>query len=96
MPAPFELPVLALLANEEATDEDEDDEEEEDEEDEDELVERRASEMLANVVRPQFGSTSSARLPICVVRLSRRLANCLAAVQLKFLGDDDDVLQYNC
>lgn len=71
-PGPFVLPVLALLANDEAT------EEAEEELDEDE-VERRASEMLANVVRPQFGSTSSARLPICVVILSRRLVSCFAA-----------------
>lgn len=34
-------------------------------------VDRRASEMFASVVRPQLRSTSSAKLPICVVKLSR-------------------------
>lgn len=37
-------------------------------------VDRRASDMLARVVRPQLGSTSSAKLLICVVILSRRAA----------------------
>lgn len=39
-----------------------------------EELERRAREMFAKVVRPQFGSTSSARLLICVVMLWRREA----------------------
>lgn len=40
-------------------------------EDDDDEVDRRASEMLARVVRPQFGSTSRARLLIWVVIESR-------------------------
>lgn len=73
---PLALPVLALLASDEAMEP-----ADEEEVDEVEEVERRASEMLARVVRPQFGSTSSARLLICVVMLSRLFswAACLAA-----------------
>lgn len=37
-------------------------------------LDRRASDMLASVVRPQLGSTSSARLLIWVVMLSRLMA----------------------
>ena len=68
-----------LLPTDEATDDDEvgevsnsDAAEELDEEVEEALeVDRRAKDMLASVVRPQFGSTSKARLLICVVILSR-------------------------
>lgn len=83
--APGPLPVLppellALLFRDDATDEDEvgevskseaddDDGDKEDEDDDEELVESLAKEIFASVVRPQFGSTSSAKLLICVVIL---------------------------
>lgn len=64
--------LLTLLFKDDAIDDEEvgdvsnseADEDEEDEEEEDELVESLASEMFAKVVRPQFGSTSSAKLLI--------------------------------
>ena len=63
------LPVEPLLVNDEATDEAVED---------DDDVDRRARDMLANVVRPQFGSTSRAKLLIWVVILSRLLFTCFA------------------
>lgn len=70
-PEPLVLPGEPLLVSDEATDEAAEDEDD---------VDSRASDMLAKVVRPQFGSTSRARLLIWVVILSRLVPlSCLGA-----------------
>lgn len=57
---------------EEAPEDNDEEDEEEDEDDEEELVESLAKDIFASVVRPQLGSTSSAKLLICVVMLCLR------------------------
>lgn len=81
--------------DDEDTDEVDDVEEEDDNAEElEDGVDNLAREMFAKVVRPQFGSTSKARLLICVKRF-RCCWMWLAMRALVCIGTNEDFLFFN-